>query len=152
MEYSEAEENSPPMPIPGTRHFFEKCHQRWVNRRRMFHNGIKTVKVAVWRCIGDTIFNSMGECEAHCIPRPNKNNSNVCSLVLAGRTFLCGFGIIHPNNADDLFMVETRTNLDLLRIASRLVPRLMDFHQDQETNGKVCWIRIVQQHHFSLKT
>ena len=128
-EYSEAAEKGPAMPIPGTRHSFEKCHQRWVNRRRMFHNGIKTMKVAVWRCLGDTIFNSIGECEAHCIPRPNKNNSNVYS-VLAGPTFLCGFGIIHPINANNLFMVETRTNLDLLRIASRLVQRLMYFNQD----------------------
>ena len=50
--------------------------------------------------------------------------------VLAGPTFLCGFGITHLDNASDLFMEdveETGTDLDLLRIASRLVQRLMDF-------------------------
>ena len=98
--------------------------------------GQQTTHVSQWYknsesgCVGmPWRHNNKGECEAHCIPRPNKNNSNVYS-VLAGPTFLCGFGIIHPINANNLFMVETRTNLDLLRIASRLVQRLMYFNQD----------------------
>ena len=72
MDYSEAEESSPP----------EKCHQRWVNKhKRHGHDGI--VKVAVWGCHGDTIFNNKWECETHCVPLPNKDSTNVCSLPKA---------------------------------------------------------------------
>ena len=71
MDFSEAEESSPP----------EKCHQRWVNKQRMLrhgHDGIKTVKVAVWGCHGDTVFSNKWECETHCVPLSNKDKD--CSL------------------------------------------------------------------------
>ena len=50
-------------------------------------------------------------------------------LVLAKPTLKVGFGIIHRTNANHLVMgdvQETRTDLDLLRIASGLVQGLLD--------------------------
>ena len=84
-------------------------------------------------------------------------------LVLAKPTLKVGFGTIHQTNANHLVMgdvQETRTDLNLLRIASGLVQGPLDHLEvtivqacgthDQNPVNQVCGTRGVQ--HYSPKT